>query len=77
MVNKYGEDKTMTPIKSIRKCCLECSGGSAKEVRECKITDCPLYSFRLGKNPNRKGIGKKQGDIQKTGHSTISFLGMH
>jgi len=47
--------KHLTPIKAIRKHCLSCSGESPKEVRECVITDCPLYLFRLGTNPNRKG----------------------
>jgi len=47
----------MTPLKSIRKNCLECSAGSAKEVRLCQIEDCPLYRFRFGKNPSRAGIG--------------------
>lgn len=57
----------LSPVKAIKKHCLDCSGGSKKEVRECIIQDCPLYPFRLGKNPNRKGIknsvstiGKKQ-----------------
>ena len=44
----------MTPIKAIRLHCLECSGGSSNEVRLCVIPDCPLYPFRLGKNPNIK-----------------------
>jgi len=46
----------LTPVKAIKKHCLDCSGGSKKEVRECIITDCPLYPYRMGKNPNRKGI---------------------
>jgi len=44
----------MTPIKAIRSNCLECSGDNKKEVKLCQITDCPLYPFRLGKNPNYK-----------------------
>ena len=44
----------MTPMKAIRAKCLECSNGSANEVRLCPIPDCPLYEFRLGKNPNIK-----------------------
>jgi hypothetical protein len=43
-----------TPIKSIREHCIECSAGSLGEVLNCVITDCVLYPFRLGKNPNRK-----------------------
>ena len=42
----------MTPIKAIRAKCLGCCCGSAKEVRLCPAQDCPLYPFRMGKNPN-------------------------
>jgi hypothetical protein len=47
----------MTPLKAIRKNCLDCSSGSVSEVNNCIVKDCPLYPFRLGKNPHRKGIG--------------------
>jgi len=47
----------LTPLKAIRQNCLECVGNSCKEVRECDKLDCPLYSYRMGKNPNRKGVG--------------------
>ncbi len=52
-----------TPLKSVRKHCLECSGHQPKEVRLCTVTKCPLYPFRLGTNPNRKGMG---GSFKKT-----------
>ena len=39
-------------IKAIREKCLECSG-SRNEVKECNVTGCALYAFRLGKNPYR------------------------
>ena len=51
----------VTPIKAIRAKCLECSNGQLSEIRECVIPDCPLYPFRMGKNPNRKGIGNSKG----------------
>ena len=51
--------KLASPVKSIRKHCLECSGQSPKEVRLCLITHCPLYPYRMGENPNRKGVGGK------------------
>lgn len=44
-----------SPLKAIRAKCLDCSGDYINEVRECPITDCPLYPFRMGKNPFRKG----------------------
>ena len=56
--------KKLTPMKAIRAKCIECSGGSLKEVQFCVIPECALYLFRMGKNPNRKGIGNK--NISKT-----------
>lgn len=41
----------LTPMKAIRKKCLECSGGSAKEVRECKVRTCALFAYRSGEKP--------------------------
>ena len=49
----------LTPIKAIRKNCLECAE-TAKEVKACPIKDCPLYKYRLGTNPGRKGIGGRK-----------------
>lgn len=49
-----GNSKTMTPMKAIRAKCLDCCGGQYSEVKLCPATNCPLYDFRLGKNPNRK-----------------------
>lgn len=48
----------ITPLKAIRKKCLECSNGSRKEVEHCTIPECALYPYRFGKNPHRKGLGK-------------------
>lgn len=44
----------MTPLKAIRAKCMNCCSGQAKEVRLCPCSDCPLYLFRMGKNPNLK-----------------------
>ena len=53
-MNKY-----QRPLKAIRTKCLECSGNQPKEVRLCTCIDCPLYLYRMGTNPARKGIGPK------------------
>ena len=42
---------TMTPMKAIRAKCLDCSCGSATEVRLCPRTICGLYQYRFGKRP--------------------------
>ena len=46
-------EKTLTPIKAIKAKCLDCCCGQREEVKLCPVTDCPLWNFRLGKNPNR------------------------
>ena len=51
------EPKILTPIKAIRAKCLDCMYNQATEVRLCPITDCSLYPYRMGRNPNRKGMG--------------------
>lgn len=50
---------TATPLKAVRAKCLECCCGNRAEVRRCHIGDCPLYPYRLGRNPRRAGIGGK------------------
>lgn len=52
------ESKKLTPLKSIRQNCLDCSNNQPSVVKECEITDCPLWIYRLGTNPKRKGIKK-------------------
>lgn len=42
------------PVKAIRAFCLECSGDSTAEVKNCPRVNCPLYPFRMGKNPYRQ-----------------------
>lgn len=40
-------------LKVIRAKCIDCSGGSAAEVRECPVTRCALHPYRMGTNPHR------------------------
>lgn len=51
-------ESILTPVKAIRAYCIECMGGDKAEVRRCNLI-CPLWPYRLGKNPNRKGQGGK------------------
>tara|TARA_B100001079_G_scaffold17287_1_gene13810 strand:- start:5610 stop:5819 length:210 start_codon:yes stop_codon:yes gene_type:complete len=41
-----------TPIKSIRKKCLDCCCGQIKEVRNCTVINCALYPYRFGHRPD-------------------------
>lgn len=49
--------KELTPLKAIRAKCLDCRGGSMRDVRLCTCQDCTLHPFRMGKNPRRAGVG--------------------
>lgn len=39
-----------TPLKAIRAHCVECMGGSIKEVALCTAVDCALHPMRQGSN---------------------------
>jgi hypothetical protein len=56
-------------LKSIREKCLDCCSNSHAEVRKCHITDCPLWEFRMGKNPFHK---RTMTEDQKTYLSNIT-----
>ncbi len=47
----------MTPLRAIYRKCKECCSNTPKLVRSCSEVDCPLFLYRLGHNPARKGIG--------------------
>jgi hypothetical protein len=49
----------ITPLKSIRQKCLDCCCSQHAEVRHCTVEECPLHSYRMGRNPSRAGIGGK------------------
>jgi hypothetical protein len=36
--------------KQIRLKCLDCSGGSLADVRECWNKECELFQFKMGRN---------------------------
>lgn len=45
----------LTPLKAIRKKCLDCCYGQFKEVKLCTAINCPLYEYRLGHRPRDEG----------------------
>ena len=45
-----------TPIKAIRKKCLDCSCGQLVEIRECPVINCTLYPYRMGRRPDQATI---------------------
>jgi len=45
-----------TPIKAIRKKCLDCTCGQYEEIRKCTVVDCALYPYRMGRRPDNTTI---------------------
>ena len=43
--------KRESPLKVIRRNCVECSGGSFREVKFCRAFDCQMWKFRFGVRP--------------------------
>jgi hypothetical protein len=57
--------KKPDPLKAIREKCIDCVENIG-EVRKCvSVSSCPLWPFRLGKNPNISG--KKRATVRKHG----------
>jgi hypothetical protein len=44
--------KIYTPLRAIRKNCIQCSGDNVAEVRLCTVEECPLFPWRFGKRPS-------------------------
>lgn len=43
-----------TVMAAIRLKCLDCQYFQEKEIRNCSIKSCPLWPFRMRRNPFRK-----------------------
>lgn len=54
MTAAAADDRPRNPLAAIHAFCLECSGGSYREIWDCKIPACPLYDFRQRKPAPRK-----------------------
>ena len=65
-MNENETKDALTPIKAIRAKCLDCCCDQRDEVKLCPAKDCPLWPFRLGKNPNRpKNMTDEQRQVVK------------
>jgi len=56
----------LSPLKAIRAKCLDCVAEQPQEVRLCPCESCPIWPYRMGHNPNRKGIGGMKQNEQET-----------
>ena len=54
-----------SPLKRIRKHCLDCCGDSPSEVKYCPFTDCFIWHFRFGYTPKAaiRRLGKIGRDL--------------
>lgn len=51
---EYEGELITSAQKAIKAKCLDCCAYQKEEVRQCTSTSCPLWPFRLGKNPYKK-----------------------
>ena len=62
-------------LLSIRANCIDCSGGSKREVDLCTACTCKLHPYRFGRdpfpNPNT-GFAKKPAQADDTKHNIDS-----
>ena len=47
--------KKMPLMSLVRKTCIDCTAGSYSTIRNCEMTSCMFWPYRIGTNPFRKG----------------------
>ena len=50
----------LTPMRAIRKKCLECMGGSSSEVKRCDADECWLWPYRLGRRNQARRLVEEE-----------------
>lgn len=69
ILEQMTKTKSLTPIRAIRTKCLQCTCGQIAEIRQCNISDCALYPYRMGHRP--KQIDTLSTDIHKAKKTKI------
>ncbi len=67
-LKEAGHDPKPT-AKIMREKCIDCCAGSHREVAKCTVTSCPLWVYRMGKNPFLSAKHKKK---TENGNSRLS-----
>lgn len=60
--------KTQSPLKAIRKFCMQCGDGTSKDIESCPIRRCPLHPYRFAVMPStylNKKIAPGRGLVPK------------
>ena len=52
-------------LKTIRRKCMDCTCDQMKEVELCPMKDCPLWPFRMGKDPYKTCSPGRRQNLQK------------
>lgn len=60
------------PVIAIRDFCVECNGDSAKAVRECTASNCPLFPYRMGRHPSEQDL--RVAILDWTGDNVIEWV---
>ena len=47
--------RILTPIKAIRETYKDCTGNQLHEIRECSITTCAPWAYRMGPRLKHEG----------------------
>lgn len=58
------------PVKVFRKFCVQCMNGQTSLIAGCTSTNCKIYPYRFGRNPNRSGVG---GFFSQTGRESVKI----
>jgi hypothetical protein len=51
-------------VKVLRRFCLQCQGGDREGVADCSTASCPVFPYRHGTNPARRGTGASREAMQ-------------
>ncbi len=65
--------KYLTPLKAIRRKCLDCVGFQPKEVTLCTAEKCPLFPYRMGRRPKEYNFITEDTDIKKTARTAVEI----
>lgn len=57
IISRAAGHEKLPLLRVIREKCMDCCAQQQVEVRKCTAVDCPLWPYRMGKNPfsERKG----------------------
>lgn len=64
--------KIYTPLKAIRKKCLDCCSGQVVEVRECPCKHCTLWPYRMGHRPEKNITEDKDDDRDHRNRANVA-----